>query len=52
MRLKSTLPGLIMLPILVLGFGWLCDKIHNVIAISFFLFFGGFVYMLVSFFLD
>ncbi|PPQ68752.1 hypothetical protein CVT25_012846 [Psilocybe cyanescens] len=45
MRLKSTLPGLIMLPILVLGFGWLCDKVQNVAAISFFLFIGGFVYI-------
>lgn len=48
MRLKSTLPGLIMLPILVLGFGWLCDKVQNVAAISFFLFIGGFVYMFVQ----
>ncbi|KAF8989035.1 vacuolar DHA amino acid exporter [Cyathus striatus] len=42
MRLRSTKLGIFLLPLFVVGFGWICVKRVHVSAVCVFLFFGGF----------
>ncbi|KJA16284.1 hypothetical protein HYPSUDRAFT_147887 [Hypholoma sublateritium FD-334 SS-4] len=42
MRLASTLPGMILLPPIIIAFGWVCQKHLPIAVICIFLFLGGF----------
>lgn len=52
MRLRSTLPTMVFLPLSVIGYAWICQTHQPVAAICVMLFIAGFSSMLVSLFLN